>query len=258
MSAPILFAFLLGGGTLAFEVFGPRLIQAHFGYSPVLWASVISVFLGGLTVGYFLGAKMADHARRNLAAAAAWAVAGILVLLSPQIAGQVADLFLSRPGDPPVWEPLAGAFLIFFLPTVAMGTALPVLVGMAPSHGRGAGSHAGRLLGISTLGSILGVLGLTFGLVGRLTHPQIALALSLPWLLAAAWSLRLPARGWGAPLALVAFMGASPLGETTLWEGDSLLHHIKVSEDATHRALFFDSWMESIVLKSDPMQGHFH
>ncbi|MBC8514796.1 fused MFS/spermidine synthase [bacterium] len=260
MNFATFFAFLLGAATLAFEVYGPRLIQSHFGFSPVLWASVISVFLGGLTVGYFLGGRIAEDSMRRTKIFFLWMGAGLFVFFSPVIASSVAELFLSRPGAPPLWEPLAGAFLIFFLPTVAMGTALPVLVAITPTGGKGAGRHTGRLLGISTLGSILGVLGLTFGLMGRLSLPQIALVLALPWVAGAFWMLRRKTRPINAisTLLFLALLGSLPHAEKTLWEGDSLLHHIRVAEDKTHRALFFNNWMESVMLIDDPLKGHFH
>ena len=47
--------FLCGAGVLALEILGGRMLTPHFGSGIYVWGSVISVFLGALSVGYFLG-----------------------------------------------------------------------------------------------------------------------------------------------------------------------------------------------------------
>tara|TARA_B100000029_G_scaffold193728_1_gene191822 strand:- start:2387 stop:2971 length:585 start_codon:yes stop_codon:yes gene_type:complete len=176
--------FLTGFGLLAFEVFGPRLMQPHFGQSPILWASTISVFLGGMTCGYFFGGKISSkNTTKNIKKITSliWLSISILVIFSPEISNFIASIFLEK--DPTRWEPLLISFLNFFIPAILMGTAFPTLVELCPSAQAKKGEHAGILLAISTLGSILGVLSLYFWLITTFNTSQIAIFLSIPWLI---------------------------------------------------------------------------
>ena len=176
--------FLTGFGLLSFEVFGPRLMQPHFGQSPIMWASTISVFLGGMTCGYFLGGKISSKntpAKIKKITSLIWLSISALVIFSPEINDFVASIFLEK--EPTKWEPLLISFLNFFIPATLMGTAFPTLVELCPSKKTKKGEHTGILLAISTLGSILGVLGLYFWLITTFNTSEIAIFLSVPWLI---------------------------------------------------------------------------
>ncbi|MCS7192521.1 MAG: fused MFS/spermidine synthase, partial [Armatimonadetes bacterium] len=56
-----LVAFLCGAIVMVLEIAGgARILTPHFGSGAITWASVISVFLAGLSIGYFLGGTIAD------------------------------------------------------------------------------------------------------------------------------------------------------------------------------------------------------
>ena len=56
-----LVVFLAGVATLATEVTGARLLAPYFGTSNVVWANVIGMTLLYLSVGYWLGGRLADR-----------------------------------------------------------------------------------------------------------------------------------------------------------------------------------------------------
>ena len=53
--------FVSGMGTLAAEFTTSRMLQTVYGTSNIVWANVIGLVLLFLTIGYFLGGRLADR-----------------------------------------------------------------------------------------------------------------------------------------------------------------------------------------------------
>ncbi|MDD5652498.1 MAG: fused MFS/spermidine synthase, partial [Candidatus Moranbacteria bacterium] len=52
--------FLCGAIVMIFELVGSRMLGPYFGTSIFVWTSLIGIILGGLSLGYHLGGKIAD------------------------------------------------------------------------------------------------------------------------------------------------------------------------------------------------------
>ena len=65
--------FLTGAGMMTVELVASRLIARFLGSSLYTWTGVMGVILAGMSLGNYLGGRMADAAilRQNLAAAEA-------------------------------------------------------------------------------------------------------------------------------------------------------------------------------------------
>src|SRR5437870_2766702 len=53
--------FFSGAVVMIYEITGSRLLAPHLGTSTYIWTSLIGVILGSLSVGYWLGGRMADR-----------------------------------------------------------------------------------------------------------------------------------------------------------------------------------------------------
>jgi spermidine synthase len=151
--------FVSGMTTLAVELSASRLLDPYFGTSNVVWANLIGLILIYLTVGYFIGGRLADRYPRPDVLYAITGTASVLVGLVPFIARPV--LLLAGRGFATYSVGLlvgsfAGVLILFALPVTLLGFVSPFAIRLAMWDVSSAGDIAGKIYGISTLGSILG------------------------------------------------------------------------------------------------------
>lgn len=161
MPRPLLYLLVLTAGmtTMATEMSGSRLIAPYFGNSLFIWANLIGLILIYLTIGYYLGGKLAD--RRPEPQLLCWltmtAAASIAAL--PFVARPVMGLAIEG-----VEQISAGAFLgsfavtvlLFAIPVTILGMVPPFAIRLRMTGVESAGNVSGSLYALSTVGSIIG------------------------------------------------------------------------------------------------------
>lgn len=161
--------FLTGASVMVIELLGTRMIAPFYGASLYVWSSLISVTMMALAIGYFVGGRWADRARRS-GLSLIVALAAVLTLLIPWLTRPVllaTDPLGLRFGA------LASA-LILFMPSLTMlGMVGPFAIKLATSRLDGVGSSAGSIYAVSTLGSVAGTLFLGFYLFPLLGSREI-------------------------------------------------------------------------------------
>lgn len=151
--------FSSGMTTLAVELTASRLLGSVFGTSNLVWASIIGLILIYLTVGYFIGGRVADRNPypEKFFSIMLWGAftSGLVPLVSRPVLRFAAQAF-----DELQMGILFGSFfavlILFIAPVTLLGTISPFAIRLAITEPHEAGKVSGRIYAISTLGSFIG------------------------------------------------------------------------------------------------------
>jgi spermidine synthase len=187
--------------TLILELVAGRILAPFIGVSLYTWTSIIGVVLAGISLGNYLGGRIADRwpQRRTLGillVAGGLASLAILPLITIATAIPTGDLI-----DPN--NRLGGALpldratllilrivvittLIFFPPSFILGMVSPVVIKLTLRDLAHSGGLVGKVYALSTLGSILGTFATGFVLVQLLGTRMIVLGVGIVLLAMAA------------------------------------------------------------------------
>ncbi|MFL5807604.1 MAG: spermidine synthase [Roseiflexaceae bacterium] len=159
----LLVVFLAGIGTLGVEMVASRLLAPYFGTSQPIWAVVIGLTLIYLTIGYRFGGRLADRRpdEKVLYQVIVWGgfLTGFIPLLSAPILrfsqGTIARLAVGS-----FLGALFGVLILFAAPVILLAMVSPFALRLQlRRYAEGiavAGSTAGSISAISTVGSIVG------------------------------------------------------------------------------------------------------
>ena len=138
---PVL-VFVVGTGSLGAEIAAVRLLAPYFGASTIVWANTIGVVLVALSLGYWLGGRLADrHPHMRGLCLLALSAAGLLALV-PFAADPLLDVAVDA-----LDEISAGAFVgsllavlvLVAVPVLLLGAVSPYAIRLAVSQRRGGG-----------------------------------------------------------------------------------------------------------------------
>jgi spermidine synthase len=242
-----------GAGSTSTEICASRLLAPYFGSSTVVWANVIGLILAALSLGYWLGGRIADRYPHPHVLGRIVVAAGALIAVIPFVAQPLLDLTvrgLNNVSAGAVVGSFLGTLVLFAPPVVLLGTAAPFAIRLAVSDVAVAGAVSGRLYALSTVGSIVGVFVpalVTIELIGtQRTLVATAVVVSL------GGSLLLSRRWVAAPVALAAVL-AVPAGIVKavpglLYEKESQYQFIQVVQHGPERDLYLN---EGIVVHSE-------
>lgn len=201
-SGLFLTVFMTGAAVMVIELLGTRMIAPFYGTSLTVWSALISVTMIALALGYFIGGRWADSAKRG-SLSLIIALAGLCTLLIPWLTRPVllaTDPLGLRGGA------FTSALLLFSPSLTLLGMASPFAIKLATSRLEGIGNSAGSIYAVSTVGSVIGTLALGFFLfpmVGsRTILMSLGLALFLLSLLVAYYEKKLTSPAGPATLTL--------------------------------------------------------
>jgi predicted membrane-bound spermidine synthase len=263
---PGTFAFIGSGCLLVLEIDAGRILAPAIGISLYTWTSVIGVVLAGISLGNWLGGRLAD--RRP----------GRSILSYEYLAGGIASgliLIISRDlaridapsGWPADLQVLWLAVALVFLPSLVLGMVTPMIVKLSLSSLGETGRVVGRIQAAASLGSICGVFLAGFFLISAFGTRAIVADVTVLLLVLAVASnpfwVDLPPRAaraaaWVGGAAVVTTLVASFL--TMTYDQDctreSDYYCIRVSADDTgdYKQLSLDLLIHGIVNPKNPAQ----
>ena len=203
--------FLCGASVMAVGILGTRIIVPHFGAGVFVWTSLITVAMVALTLGYWLGGKLADRRPSSLLLSGILLTAAATITLIPVLRAPVLDSawdFGLRTGS------IFTVTALFFPSLFLLGMISPFTVRLEADGFAHAGSSAGRLHAICQLGSVMGAVLTGFLLLPWYRMPTVfaivASTLVFAGLLAATPGLKKRVLGVGSAVVFGGIFLASP------------------------------------------------
>ncbi|HEU0002560.1 MAG TPA: fused MFS/spermidine synthase [Ktedonobacteraceae bacterium] len=155
----ILLVFVSGACSLAVELSASRLLAPYFGTSLFIWANLIGLILVYLTVGYYVGGRIADRFPRATVLYGMTTAAAFLISIIPFISRPIMHWSQSSFATYSIgvfYGSLVSVILLFALPMILLGCVSPFAIRLSIEQLGKSGSTAGQLYAISTAGSIVG------------------------------------------------------------------------------------------------------
>jgi spermidine synthase len=238
--------FVAGVGALATEIAASRLLAPYFGNSTIVWANVIGLVLASLSLGYWLGGKIADRRPYPRLLGALVSAAAVLVAATPFLAKPFLDLTVEGLDEVSTGAAIGsffGVLILFAPPVVLLGMVAPFAIRLGLERVEAAGAVAGRLYAVSTIGSLLGTFLSALVAIPLIGTQRTLLASAA--LLGLAGAALLGPRWLALGVALGALLALPPgsvkAGEGVLYEDESLYQFVQVTErDDGARRLYLD------------------
>ena len=175
--SPHVIIFFSSACIMVVELVAGRLIARHLGSSLYTWTSIIGVVLAGMSIGNFIGGRMADRWSPERSLGWLFLVASGSCVLSLGLNSVVGE---AQQG----WKvlfPLRVVFstlLIFLLPAFLLGTISPVTAKMALDRSKTVGSTIGSVYAWGAVGSIVGTFATGFFLIAALGAKGVVLLIA--------------------------------------------------------------------------------
>ncbi len=160
------------------ELVASRLVSKYLGSSLFTWTGVIGVVLGGISLGNWIGGRLADRWPARRLAPILLLTASALTVLIIGLDVAVGHMTWALPTEGMtvglLVQIVALIAILFLLPSSALGTISPVMAKYALEQAAGVGKTVGGLYAAGSLGSIGG----TF-LAGYLLIPALGLSTNI-------------------------------------------------------------------------------
>src|SRR5688500_12681598 len=154
-----LLVFSVGIATLGAEIAAARLMAPFFGASTIVWANTIAIVLVALSIGYWLGGRLATRHPTMRALCLMVLGASLLLGLVPFVADPLLSLRVdafAEVSSAACAGSLFGVLALVAVPVLMLGTVAPWAIRLKVARVEDSGEVAGRLYAISTVGSLLG------------------------------------------------------------------------------------------------------
>jgi predicted membrane-bound spermidine synthase len=263
--------FLSSFCIMVLELVAARLIARHLGSSLYTWTAVIGVVLAGITIGNYLGGRIADKfaARKALAILFALAsVACVVTVIANNLVG--GWVWLWRFSWP--MRVFSHVSLVFLLPSVLLGTISPVVAKMALEQGLPTGRTVGDIYAWGAAGSIAGTFATGYYLIAAMGTTAIIWTVGGVLLLLAIcyWARLWVLYVWAAIFIALLALGLVPAGwakdvgadmalrekadPDVIYEDESQYCYVavkRISENPDRRAFMQDKLKHSDIVMGD-------
>jgi predicted membrane-bound spermidine synthase len=164
---PSLIVFISNACVMVVELVAGRIVAPFIGVSLYTWTTIIGVILAGMSIGNFVGGKLADKYASRRLLGMLFILAGlgsISVLIMVSLLGE-KGLMSAFSGMPLIARMVFYISAMFLIPSILLGTISPLVVKLSLQDLSKSGNLIGRIYAMSALGSILGTFATGFYLI---------------------------------------------------------------------------------------------
>lgn len=169
--------FFSGAVVMVYEMVGSRVLAPFLGTSIIIWTSLIGIILGSLSLGYWLGGKLADKKPSRRYFSMIILIAGLLIALT----GFIQIVFLSYLQflfNNIYLNSIIATIVLFAPASILLGMVSPYAVKLKMSDLNTSGQTVRSLYALSTVGSIVGTFLAGFYLIPELGTNRIIFSLA--------------------------------------------------------------------------------
>lgn len=246
---------------MALEILGSRLLAPVFGNSLFVWGALIGVILAAMSSGYAFGGWMSDRHPGGLVLAGLLLFSGTWTFLIAWI-GQPVLFNVAGTIDDPRWGPCVAAAVLLAAPAFGLSGVLPAMLRLAISDLDYLGLHTGRMIALSTAGSLIGTWGTAFFLLSWIGSQAL-----VAWLGAIQMGLGLWwfFRGTAARPVVIGILTLCTIGlgagalhpiqmlKAPVYQEDSPYQQVRIRDDDLFRYLILDRTFHAVMWKADPI-----
>lgn len=201
---PYVIVFIASTCGMIIEIVAARALAPTIGVSLYTWTSIIGIVLAGISIGNYLGGRLADRFPSPTTLGFILLAGGIFSLAVLPLLKIVPEASKALPYIPRI---IFLTTILFFLPSLILGMVTPVVIKLRLMNLANTGNVVGKIYAISTAGSIFGTFITGFVLIQLIgTRAVILLVAVLLVLMALAfgnlWRAKKP-----AVICLVLFLG---------------------------------------------------
>lgn len=255
----LLTALITGAVVMALEILGSRLLAPVFGNSLFVWGALIGVILAAMSGGYAFGGWISDRYHGAQVLAGLLLFSGAWTFLIAWL-GQPVLFMVAVAIEDPRWGPCVAAALLLGPPAFGLSGVLPAMLRLAVSDLEYFGRHTGRMIALSTMGSLVGTWGTAFfflswigsqALVAWLGAIQVGLGLW--WLIG---GTRVRPVVIGMLILCVGGLGVGALFpiqklKQPVYQEDSPYQQVRIRDDDLFRYLVLDRTFHAVMWKAD-------
>jgi len=178
-----LVVFICGMVVMILEIDGSRILAPYLGTSLFVWTSLIGILLGSLSLGYWLGGKIADKNPSFKKLSVIILLSGILISLIAIIKDPILQLIEATFQDIRLGS-IIGSVILFTPSSIFLGMVSPYALRLKLDDIDHSGRTAGNLYALSTIGSILGTFLAGFILLTYFGNTKLLIILAITLVIA--------------------------------------------------------------------------
>jgi spermidine synthase/Tfp pilus assembly protein PilF len=196
---------------MVLELVAGRMVARHLGSSLYTWTSVIGVVLAGITIGNYLGGRIADRRDARKALSVFFAVSSVACVATIVLNNLVPKWMLLWYFHWPL-RVFSHVFLVFMIPSILLGTISPLVAKTALDRGLPVGRTIGDIYAWGAAGSIAGTFLTGFYLIAAMGTIAVIWTIGAALLLMAIlyWARLKLLYIWAAVFLALMTMGMTP------------------------------------------------